>query len=204
MFNSILPVSILSFHSILRLYKFWVGNSYIGAIRICIRGPSATSDENRSSINALSTCKLLSNSDQTMPQTTYINLDFTKSINRTEGLEQNDPATYSGIWIPTLTIKSLNDQFAYQQQGTFIRYLSSQQILLIDFSETQFYIKNIQEPIARSGEIIFHNILFATVCIELFGLAFLIFKLALLPLLQLVVFKLENRGQNKPSKNNIF
>ncbi len=181
-----------------------VGNSYIGAIRICIKGPPATREDSHSSIKALATCQLLSNSDQTMPQTAYFNVDFTKSINRTEGLELNDPITYSGIWIPTLTIKSLNDEFAYEQQGTFLRYLSSQQILFMDFSETQFYIKNVQEPIARSGEIIFHNILFSTVCIELFGLAFLIFKLALLPLIQWAVHKLEHRRQNKTSKNTVF
>jgi hypothetical protein len=139
-----------------------------------------------------------------MPQTTYINLDFTKSINRTEALVRSDPVTYSGIWIPTFTIKSLNDQFAYDQQGTYIRYLSFQHILFIDFSETQFYIKNAQEPISRSGEIIFHNILFSTVCIELFGLAFLIFKLALLPLLQLTVFKLLNRRENTTTKRTVL
>ncbi len=182
-----------------------LGNSYVGGIRICIYGPSTIREESHSSIKELATCQLLYNAYQTMPQTSYVNLDFTKSINRTEGLEQDDPATYSGIWIPTLTIKSLNDELAYAQQGTFIRYLSSQQILFIDISETQFYIKNIQEPIARSGEILFHNILFSTVCIELFGLAFLIFKLALLPLLQWSALKLENRRRkNQTSKRNVF
>ena len=70
-----------------------------------------------------------------MPQTTYVNVGFTKSINRTEGLELNDPVTYSGVWIPTFTIQSLNDKFAYEQQGDFIRYLSPQHILLIDILE---------------------------------------------------------------------
>jgi hypothetical protein len=74
-----------------------------------------------------------------MPQTINVKIDFTKGINRTEGLNIDDPVTYSGIWIPTLTTKSLNDRIAYKQQGTYLRYLSSQQILLIELSETQFY-----------------------------------------------------------------
>ncbi|UJR10746.1 hypothetical protein I4U23_014934 [Adineta vaga] len=169
------------------------GNSYVGASRICIHGPSISREESYSSIKELSFCHLISNTDQTISQQTIVKLDFTKVINRTEGLDINDPVTYSGIWIPTVTIRSLNDRIAYEQQGTYLRYLSSQQTISIALSETQFFIKNTQEPIARSGEVIFHNILFSTVCIELFGLAFLLFKLALLPLLKFLIKKAKDQ-----------
>lgn len=51
-------------------------------------------------------------------------------------------------------------------------------------------MKNTQDPIARRTEIIFNNILFTTVALELFGLVFLIFKLIFLPFFNLVYQKL--------------
>jgi hypothetical protein len=50
-------------------------------------------------------------------------------------------------------------------------------------SETIFYINNEQQPIARTGEVIFHNILFTTTVIGIFGLAFLLFKLTFMAIL---------------------
>jgi hypothetical protein len=43
-------------------------------------------------------------------------------------------------------------------------------------------VSNEQQPIARQTEIIFHNLLFTIVVLELFGLAFLMIKLLLVPL----------------------
>jgi hypothetical protein len=54
--------------------------------------------------------------------------------------------------------------------------------LTINIAETSYYIKNVQSPIAKQAEIIFHTLLFAIVCLELSGLAFLIIKLLLIPL----------------------
>jgi hypothetical protein len=54
--------------------------------------------------------------------------------------------------------------------------------LTINIAETSYYIKNVQSPIAKQAEIIFHTLLFAIVCLELSGLAFLIIKLLLVPL----------------------
>ena len=170
----------------------FLGNSFVGGSRICINGPSATRNESHSTVKELAFCQLMFTADQTMSQSINVKLDFTKIINRTEGQQTDAPATYSGIWIPTITTKSLNDRVAYEQQGTHLRYLPAQQIFSFEFTETQFFIKNTQEPIARSGEIIFRNILFSTVSIELFGLAFLLFKLALMPLLKLVLSKLKD------------
>ncbi|UJR13173.1 hypothetical protein I4U23_000196 [Adineta vaga] len=175
------------------------GNSYIGASRICVLGPSMNHSASYSFVQQLSFCQMISNDDETISQRTNVKLDFTKVINRTESLYDNDPIIFSGIWIPTITIKSLNDRIAYEQQGNYIRYLSSQQILSIEFSETQFFIKNIQEPIAKSREIIFHNILFSTVCIELFGLAYLLFKLVVLPMAQWIFAEIMNRYSKRKS-----
>jgi hypothetical protein len=162
------------------------GNNYVGAIRMCLSGLSAVRNQSHSTVKELDFCQLLANADQTMPQHTHLRVDLTRVVNRTEGLRANDPTVYSGIWIPNLTVKSLNDRIAYAQLGAYLRYLSSQQYVTIDLSETPFFLKNTQEPIAKSGEILFHNILFSTVCIELFALAFLLFKLIFLPVLQVM------------------
>lgn len=149
-------------------------------------------EKSRSTVKQLAFCHLLFSNDQTISQTLNVQFEFTKVINRTEGLASNDPVTYSGIWIPTVTNDLIDDRLIYEKLGDHLRYLSSEQILSIDFSETQFFIKNSQEPIARAGEIFFHNVLFSTVCIELFALIFLLFKLVLLPLLRCFLVKRKN------------
>lgn len=94
---------------------------------------------------------------------------------------------YSGIWIPTATHGSLNDHLVYLQRGSFLRYLYTQHTLIISLSETEFYVANAQVPMARSGEILFHNILFTTTIISIFALAFLLSKLTLLPVLKYII-----------------
>jgi hypothetical protein len=54
--------------------------------------------------------------------------------------------------------------------------------LTIEISETSYYIKNDQSPIAKEAEIIFHTLLFTILCLELCALAFVIIKLLLIPL----------------------
>lgn len=65
-------------------------------------------------------------------------------------------------------------------------------ILTISISETAFYIKNNQAPIAKRQEIIFHNLLFTIVCLDIFGLIFLIFKLILIPLFEYLLNQRKN------------
>ncbi len=54
--------------------------------------------------------------------------------------------------------------------------------LTIVISETPYYIKNTQSPIAKEPEIIFHTLLFAFLCLEICAMIFLICELFLLPL----------------------
>jgi len=67
-------------------------------------------------------------------------------------------------------------------------------LTIID-TETVFYVKNNQAPIATQPEIIFHNLLFRNVCLEIFRLIFLIFKHILIPLFEYLL----NRGKNHPN-----
>ncbi len=58
--------------------------------------------------------------------------------------------------------------------------------MIIQLTESEFFVENKQEPIARKFEILFHNVLFLGITIELFGLAFLISKLIFLPIARFI------------------
>ncbi len=53
--------------------------------------------------------------------------------------------------------------------------------LTVDISETPYFIKNVQSPIAKQTEVIFRTILFIIVCLELCGLLFVLCKLLVIP-----------------------
>ena len=58
--------------------------------------------------------------------------------------------------------------------------------ITLTISETSYYIKNRQLPIAKLREIIFHNLLFTIVCIEIFHLCILLCKLMIIPPLKFI------------------
>jgi hypothetical protein len=132
-------------------------------------------------------CQSFYTPNQTFAQTTEIYFALTKVINQTQALGYSGSTNYSGIWIPTSTHGTLDDHLAYSQRGAFLRYLSTQHIIIISFSETQFDVINIQQPIARTGEVVFHSILFTTTILGIFALGFLLFKLTFIPLLQWII-----------------
>lgn len=161
----------------------FLGVYYIGGLHICLTGPRSISNDSTYTVQELNYCGFFYTSNQTIAQTTEFSFDLTKVINQTDALDYSGSTNYSGIWIPTVTYGSLDDHVMYDQRGAYLRYLSTQNIIIISFSETNFYISNEQQPIARMGEIIFHNILFTTTIIGIFALAFLIFKLTLMAIL---------------------
>ena len=78
---------------------------------------------------------------------------------------------------------------------TYVRLTNgSSTTLTIDITETPFYIKNIQSPIAKRPEILFRTLLFAFLCLEVFVMAFLFGKLILVPIHR-VCLKSYNRWQ---------
>ncbi|CAF4298464.1 unnamed protein product, partial [Rotaria sp. Silwood2] len=85
----------------------------------------------------------------------------------------------------------------------FIRSTLTLTKLIISISETPYYVKNLQQPIAKPSEIIFQNLLFTTVCLELFGLIFLLYKLLLKPLFYFFLKKkFTNRKTNINNKRS--
>jgi hypothetical protein len=115
-----------------------------------------------------------------------------------------EESDFGGIYIPTFTV-DMNSLFISNDQyvGTALT-LTTLTIMMI---EIPYYIKNLQEPIARQSEIIFRNLLFTVVCLEIFGLVFLLYKLAFKPLYYKIVRdklsdKEKNIGEQKPDTND--
>jgi hypothetical protein len=166
------------------MYPRSLGAYFIGGLLICLTGPRMSSNDSSYVVQEMNYCEPFIVSGQTIGQLTQIEFAMTKVINRTDYLDYSGSTNFSGIWIPTSSHGSLDDHLAYQQRGSFLRLLITQHIVTITLSETQFYLMNKQEPIARKGEVLFHNILFTTTIIGIFALAFLVFKLTLMPIVQ--------------------
>jgi hypothetical protein len=133
----------------------------------------------------------------------YYFYDIYQAINETEPMNGNDESQFSGIWYPTFTVNK-NQMFLSEQEYMTTTDLSKTTITII-ISETAFYIKNDEEPITKQQEVIFHNLLFIIVCLEIFGLVFLLFKLILIPLFEFLLYrgkKHENR-RIRPSSSRI-
>jgi hypothetical protein len=101
-------------------------------------------------------------------------------VNETQPLSGSG-SNFAGIWYPTFTY-SLSQMFI--DVTSYIMSVNLPSITLtIDISETSYYIQNVQSPIAKQPEVIFHTLLFIIVCLELCGLLFVICKLLLIPLI---------------------
>jgi hypothetical protein len=158
--NATLVVSTsLPSHQTIMQYNL-TGPYFIGGIRVCFAGIASTVDPYN--LRQFDFCQFFSTVNQTLASLPYVSVQMTKVINRTAAFSSNDPIRYAGLWLPTLTIQPLSDQLLYHQQGDYLRYLIYQTVLVIDVSETNFYVKNTQEPIARQTEIIFHTVLFTS------------------------------------------
>ncbi|CAF1073823.1 unnamed protein product [Didymodactylos carnosus] len=120
----------------------------------------------------------------TLAQTLAISLQLTKVINRTEPLSDSGEEEYSALWIPTFQV-NLNEMFL--TYNDYFRYSNlTQTTLTLTVSETAFFIKNVQQPIAKEADIIFYCLLFTIVCLEIFGIIFLCFKLLVIPMINFV------------------
>jgi hypothetical protein len=137
-----------------------------------------------------------SQNERMLGQNANIALQLTKVINDTTPLDTDGDDTLSGLWIGSFTINYYESFFA--DSNYLYAPAAASTNLTLTISETPYYILNLEEPIARLPEIIFHNFLFTTMIIELFGLVFLIFKLGIIPLLVFFIRKWKpDFGKNK-------
>ncbi|UJR16896.1 hypothetical protein I4U23_003794 [Adineta vaga] len=106
-----------------------------------------------------------------------ISLQLTKIINITEDLIDPDLTIFSGLWFPTFTFDS--DRLSVDIDETSSIHHTE---VSVKISETSFFIRNKQKPIARSSEIIFETVLFMCMCLDLLCMIFLLIKLWFKPI----------------------
>jgi len=152
----------------------------IGAVRVGLTGPAQT--DGSSQLKGLNFTEVFSSpASLTLAQSVSIDMAVTKVINETESLSDGD-SEFGGLWYPTFTY-SLTEMFMTEE--TYVSSANSTETtFIIDITETSYYIKNSQSPIAKQAEIIFRTLLFAFLCLELCAMAFLICKLLITPLVR--------------------
>jgi len=148
-----------------------------GGFRIGLYGPSMSNENFH--VQELNFSYAFYHSNRTLTQDPLITVQLIKLINITEALSNNGDTEYSALWIPTF-IKN-DDQLFYSESDFQSYHFLDNTVLTVQITEATYYILNQQEPITKLTEIIFTNILFTTMCIELFALTFLFYKLALGP-----------------------
>jgi hypothetical protein len=158
-------------------------NSALGGFRVGLTGP-AMKNMNYV-VQELHFASSFNYSGRTVTQDPSITIQLIKLINETEGLSSTDDTQYSALWIPTFIIN--NDQVFYTEDDFQLYHILDNTILTVQVTEATYYIYNKQEPIAKVSKVIFTDILFTTMCIELFGLTFLVFKLGILPGIEAII-----------------
>ena len=177
--NSILSLSIgLDFQQIsIRILMEDVQT--IGALRVGLYGEkSETEHYNRKELNFY---QAFFKDGELLAQALPVNLELTKVINETLPLV-GEESNFSGIYIPTFTMDTSS---LFVTESQYIRSNSTIIACTITIHETPYFVKNLQEPIAKRSEIIFHDLLFTMVCLEIFGLGFLLYKLIIKPICSL-------------------
>lgn len=152
----------------------------IGGMRIGLSG--SEQEEELHYRKELNTFESFSKDGSVLAQTLPVVMTITKVINET-ALMDSEENNYTGIYVPTY---ETDPNSFFLTEGQYVRSVSTGTVFTISISETPYYVKNRQIPIARRGEIIFHNLLFTVVCLEIFGLVFLMCKLILEPLFHLI------------------
>jgi hypothetical protein len=181
------------------------GINTIGGFRISLEGPgvSVVNDTLNAAYTLvdLAFAQTLYIAGQLLTQQPSCTLQITKVINRTDSLEEDGETQFSGVWLPAVS-GSLNQMFVGQSE--YMYATSPNTVLSIVISETSYYTLNAQWPITDEDELIFTNILFTIVCLEIFGLGFLIFKLIIIPLIKWVFHHCGRRSSTeKSSLNNV-
>jgi hypothetical protein len=159
----------------------------VGGIRVGLSGPEATEGD-AYRVQALGFMQSYSVSNRVLSQNPSLQLQFIRLINSTEPLVDGQATLFSALWVPTFSYVS--DQL-FLTETQYVGNTALQTLFTISLSEKAYYVLNTQSPIAKEAEVVFHSILFTIVCLEMFGLLFLIFKLLFVPLFKYIAAKFE-------------
>jgi hypothetical protein len=155
----------------------------IGGISIGLSGPGTT-DRNIEAKD-LNFSNTFSMTNRTMSQEPYFSVELIQVINETKPLSLTDASQFSGLWIPTFTTDE--DQNFYVESDYEKYHTKYYTILTIDITQAAYYIYNEEKPIIKTTSVIFKNILFVSMCMEIIAFIFLMVKLVIGPLLQFIV-----------------
>ena len=190
---------LLPSHSV-NLQVTLTGTNTIGGIHVGLEGLGV--EEEDETLDAVYTlvdlvfAQTLSVSGRMLTQQPSCTLQLTKVINRTYALSEDGETQFSAVWLPTFT-GGLDQMFVDESEYKYAT--SSSTILSIVISETAYYTLNVERPITDEDELIFTNLLFTIVCLEIFGLGFLIFKLIIIPLFKYIFDRFHRRASTEKS-----
>jgi len=183
--GSSLSISLLLPSHSISLQVLLTGTNTIGGVRIGLQAPGV--DTENETLNAAYSLKdlvfaqVLLLSNRVLTQQPSCTLQLTSLINRTYPLNADGTTQLSALWLPVFS-GSLDEMFVDESEYKYAT--SSSTALSIVISEASYYMMNTQRPIADGDEIIFTNLLFTILCLEIFGLGFLIFKLIIIPFIK--------------------
>ena len=185
--RSMLSVStVLHSHTMSVVFEFDIVQS-IGGLRLSLQGAEEEKEDHEVeglyAVRELYFSQPLYMYNRTLVSDPVIDIQLTRVINHTNPLTDGDEHLFHGIWIPNI-LNELEKLFLTLDQ--FLYYGLLKPSITVSISETSFYINNVQEPIAKKFEVIFHDLLFTVVCLEIFGLLFLIVKLLFVPFFKLI------------------
>ena len=180
------------------------GANTIGGLRLGLEGPGASNEshelEGIYSLMNLTSFETFWDPARLLTRAPSLTCYLTKLVNHTYGLSEHEPLHFSGLWLPSWSV-SVYDTFMDESEYNYAA--SSSSVVTMSISETPYYTVNTQKPITDFADLILTNILFTIVCLEIFGLAFLIFKLIALPLLKrLILFGQQRLGRTSPTNKS--
>ena len=183
--GGILSVSVaLPFHAI-SIQIILSGPLTVGGIRTGLSGPEAHDGEDYV-VRELGFMQGYAVQNRTLSSNPTLQLQLIRLINNTEPLVDGGKTHLSALWIPTFSYVS--DQL-FLTETQYVGNSRNQTLLAVSLSEKAYFVMNTQTPITKQTEVIFRSILFTVVCLELFGLLFIIFKLLFVPMFRWVVSK---------------
>jgi hypothetical protein len=181
--RSILTLStVLDSHTISLQYNFDSASS-IGGFRVSLYGKQLEATNASSNTNylvrELNFIQPFFVFNGTLAYDPNIEFQLTRIINETDPLDANGEYYYTALWSP---VSNTNISDLFFTFDDYIYYGLLETSFSISLSEMTYYVMNVQQPIVKQAEIIFHDLLFTIVCFELFGLVFITIKLICLPL----------------------
>ncbi|CAF3119319.1 unnamed protein product, partial [Rotaria sp. Silwood2] len=159
--NGILRISTLLPQHIVTMQFNLNGPHFVGGLRLCFSAPSVVNADVYSKTQQMNTCQFFYTPNETLTKDLTVNVKMTKVINRTAGLTILDNTTYTGLWLPSFIANTLTDELFFSLGADYLRYLPKKTTLVIVITESEFYMKNTQEPIAGQYEIAFSTVLFS-------------------------------------------